>query len=191
MSVVFAICTLVKSDETSKLAIVSVNLAWTGRSFCWKWTEILMWFLNVFPIAGVIFQLRYRARLKVGKFLKSTIIRKGTSGLCILGSPYILGQTVLFGLIRNYVGKLHITVRTLPISWKKTTVSPSQNDGPNDQQWRLVTVHQCSNQKSIRNPHGTLDEWYLSPQSHNAQCNTSNPLAWKQQSLDFRDRLLQ
>ncbi len=41
MSVVFAIGTY-ESNETSKLAIVSVNLAWTGRSFCWKWTEILM-----------------------------------------------------------------------------------------------------------------------------------------------------
>ncbi len=42
MPVVFAIDTLVKSDETSKLTIISVDLAWTGRSFCGKWAEFLM-----------------------------------------------------------------------------------------------------------------------------------------------------
>ncbi len=32
MSAVFAIGTLVKSEETSNLTIISVDLAWTGRN---------------------------------------------------------------------------------------------------------------------------------------------------------------
>ncbi len=85
-----------------ELTIVSVDLVWTGGSFCRKWAEILMW-CAVFPVTIDKIWLRYRTRLKVDELVKSTMIYKCTSGLWNLGSVQILGHTGFFGLIRNHV----------------------------------------------------------------------------------------
>ncbi len=107
----------VKSDETSKFAIVSVALGWTGRIFYRNGSAFLI-LCAIFPITGNISRLRYWARLKLCELMESTIIRKGTSSLCTLGSPTVLYK--LCSLVRSgtmLVGKIDFYVCVYRRDW--------------------------------------------------------------------------
>ena len=81
--------TLVNSDTTSKLTIISPGLVRRDFSISMKWKEFLT-LCTDFPMSGLRSPDRCFDSWYVGAPILLTMCRSGTPSLCILGNPYSL-----------------------------------------------------------------------------------------------------